>query len=35
MNLTEEQLLQNWNDLIKVIDDNFEGDRKEKLKAME
>jgi hypothetical protein len=34
MNLTEEQLLQNWKDLITIIDDNFEGDRKEKLKAM-
>ena len=34
MNLTEEQLLENWNDLIKIIDDNFEGERKEKLKTM-
>lgn len=34
MNLTEEQLLQNWNDLMLVIDKNFEGERKEKLKAM-
>ncbi len=34
MNLTEEQLLQNWNDLMRVIDKNFEGERKEKLKAM-
>ena len=32
MNLTEEQLLQNWNDLMLVIDKNFEGERKEKLK---
>lgn len=34
MNLTEEILLQNWKDLIKIIDDNFEGERKTKLKAM-
>tara|TARA_R110001592_G_scaffold75219_6_gene227763 strand:+ start:1915 stop:2670 length:756 start_codon:yes stop_codon:yes gene_type:complete len=34
MNLTEEQLLENWNDLMRVIDKNFEGERKEKLKAM-
>jgi|TARA_R110000744_G_scaffold151931_3_gene265655 hypothetical protein len=34
MNLTEEQLLQNWNDLMLVIDKNFEGERKEKLQAM-
>jgi len=34
MNLTEEQLLQNWNDLMLVIDKNFEGERKDRLKAM-
>ena len=34
MKLTEEQLLQNWNDLMQVIDKNFEGERKEKLKVM-
>ena len=34
MNLTEEQLLQNWNDLMLVIDKNFEGERKDKLKTM-
>ena len=28
MNLTEEQLLQNWNDLMLVIDKNFEGEEK-------
>ena len=27
MNLTEEQLLQNWNDLMSVIENNFEGER--------
>ncbi len=31
MNLTEEQILQNWNDLMGVIEDNFDGERKEKL----
>jgi len=34
MNLTEEQILQNWNDLIQVIDDNFEGKRQAKLKSL-
>ena len=34
MKLEAEQIVQNWNDLIKVIDDNFEGERKDKLKAM-
>ena len=34
MNLTEDQLLQNWNDLMRVIDQNFEGERKTKLRAM-
>ena len=29
-----EQIGQNWNSLIKVIDDNFEGERKDKLKAL-
>ena len=34
MNLTEEQLLQNWNSLMEVIEENFDGERKEKLTAM-
>ena len=34
MNLTEEQIVQNWNDLIQVIDDNFEGERKAKLTTL-
>jgi 5'-deoxynucleotidase YfbR-like HD superfamily hydrolase len=34
MNLTEDMLLDNWKDLMKIIDDNFKDDRKEKLKAM-
>ena len=34
MNLTEEQLLQNWNSLMDVIEENFDGERKEKLAAM-
>jgi len=34
MKLTAEQIVENWNDLLKVIDDNFKGDRKDKLKAM-
>ncbi len=34
MKLTAEQIVHNWNDLMKVIDDNFEGERKNKLKSM-
>ena len=34
MKLSAEQIVQNWNDLIKVIEDNFKGERKEKLLAM-
>ena len=34
MNLTEEQLLQNWNSLMEVIEENFDGERKEKLTTM-
>lgn len=34
MNLTEEQLLQNWNSLMEVIEENFDGERKEKLTKM-
>tara|TARA_R100001591_G_scaffold60504_1_gene70243 strand:+ start:627 stop:1379 length:753 start_codon:yes stop_codon:yes gene_type:complete len=34
MKLTEEQLLQNWNDLMLVIDKKFEGERKDKLTEM-
>jgi hypothetical protein len=34
MKLTAEQIVENWNDLIKVIDDNFKGERKDRLKAM-
>ena len=32
--LTAEQIVENWNELLKVIDDNFTGDRHDKLKAM-
>ena len=32
--INAEQIGQNWNSLIKVIDDNFEGERKEKLKTL-
>ena len=31
MKFTPEQLEQNWNKLIQLIEDTFEGDRKEKL----
>ena len=34
MKLTAEQIVQNWDDLIQVIHDNFEGERKDKLIAM-
>jgi hypothetical protein len=34
MNLTEEQLLQNWNDLMEVINKKFVGERRQKLLAM-
>ena len=34
MNLTEEQLLQNWNSLMDIIEENFDGERKEKLTEM-
>ena len=34
MKLTAEQIVENWNELIKVIDDNFKGERKDRLKAM-
>ena len=34
MKLTAEQIVQNWEDLINLIKDNFEGERKEKLLAM-
>ena len=34
MKLTAEQIVENWNELIKVIEDNFNGERKEKLLAM-
>ena len=34
MNLTEEQLVQNWNDLRLKIDKTFDGDRKVKLLEM-
>ena len=34
MKLTAEQIVQNWTDLIKVIEDNFTGERKDKLLAM-
>ena len=32
--LTEQQILDNWNKLIKLIEDTFDGDRKEKLLEM-
>ena len=34
MKLSAEQIVQNWNDLINFIKNNFEGERKEKLLAM-
>ena len=34
MNLTEEQLLQNWKDLMEVINKKFVGERRQKLLAM-
>ena len=34
MKLTAEQIVQNWQDLINFIENNFEGERKEKLLAM-
>jgi len=34
MNLTEEQILQNWQDLINVIRDNFDGERRDQLITM-
>ena len=29
--LTEEQLLGNWNKLLQLVEDTFEGERKERL----
>ena len=34
MKLSAEQIVQNWEDLLKVINNNFTGERKEKLLAM-
>ena len=34
MKLEAEQIVQNWNELLKVIDDNFKGERRDNLKAM-
>jgi len=34
MNLTEKQLVDNWNDLMRIIDNEFSDERQEKLKAM-
>lgn len=34
MNLTEEQILSNWNNLLQSINDNFSGDRQTKLLEM-
>tara|TARA_Y100000592_G_C5445164_1_gene305612 strand:- start:389 stop:1165 length:777 start_codon:yes stop_codon:yes gene_type:complete len=34
MKLDERKILENWNDLLKVINDNFSGERKDKLKEM-
>ena len=32
--LTEEQLLGNWNKLLQLVEDTFEGERKERLLEM-
>ena len=32
--LTEQQILDNWNKLIKLIEDTFDGERKDKLLEM-
>ena len=32
--LTSEQIVDNWGDLIKLINDTFDGERKEKLLKM-
>ena len=32
--LTEQQIVDNWNKLMKLIEDTFEGDRLKKLKTM-
>lgn len=34
MNLTAEQILDNWKSLMSVIEDNFKGERRDRLKAM-
>ena len=34
MKLTAEQIVQNWEDLMNIIDNSFTGERKDKLKAM-
>ena len=34
MKLSAEQIVQNWEELIKIINDNFTGERKEKLLGM-
>ena len=34
MNLTEEQIVQNWEDLMEVINKKFQGERRQKLLAM-
>ena len=34
MKLTAEQIVQNWEALMNIINDNFTGERKEKLLAM-
>ena len=34
MKLTSEQIQKNWNKLIQLIEDTFEGERKEKLLSM-
>ena len=32
--LTEKQIIENWENLMKLIEDTFDGERKEKLLAM-
>ena len=34
MHLDEQQLIDNWKALMKIIDDEFSGERQEKLKTM-
>ena len=34
MKISAEQIVQNWEALMNVIENNFQGERKEKLKSM-